>query len=511
MGWWIVLTIIILVIIIDILQKRHTIRHNFPIIGNFRYLLEAIGPELRQYIVTNNNEERPFDRDQRRWVYASSKRENNYFGFGSDNDLELTSNYIIIKQSAFPKNTPTASHPDFDPSFPLPAAKILGAANDRAKAFRPKSVFNVSAMSFGALSSAAIEALNLGCHLSSCLHNTGEGGVSPYHLQGGDLIFQLGTAYFGCRDKDGRFDPSIFRDLIAKHGQIKAIEIKLSQGAKPGHGGLLPAKKITKELAEVRGIPMGQDCHSPAAHREFRNVDEMIDFIERLSELGGGIPVGIKSAVGQLDFWSELTRRMKARKCGPDYICIDGVAQSTGAAPLVYTDHVALPFKRGFSSVFRLFASAELDQNIVFIGSGKLGFPEEAMLAFALGCDMINLAREPMLAIGCIQAQRCHTNHCPTGVATQNRWLASGLDPRLKAHRLANYMMTLRKEITELCHSCGVCHPAEVGSNMISVMNDRFQEMDLRELFDYDHHWGLVGLKSRDFLGNLHRSCSGDH
>lgn len=490
MVWLILLFFLIIVTTIDLLQKKHTIRRNFPIIGNFRYLLESIGPELRQYIVTSNNEEKPFNRDERRWVYASSKKENTYFGFGSDNDFEKQSNYIIIKQSAFPKESLKAGDIGFDPSYSIPVGKVLGGFNKRPKAFQPPSVFNISGMSFGALSGNAISAINIGCKKASCLHNTGEGGISKYHLGGGDLIFQIGTAYFACRDKYGRFDKIKFKELIDAYPQIKAIEIKLSQGAKAGRGGLLPASKISPEIALARGIPTGVDCHSPAGHAEFHDVSELIDFVESLSELSGGLPVGIKSAVGQNQFWYDLCDQMKLRACGPDYICIDGGEGGTGAAPLVYSDHVALPFKLAFSKVFDIFDRSGLAEKIVFVGSGKLGFPEEAFLAFALGCDMIHLAREAMLTLGCIQAQRCHSNHCPTGIATQNRWLSHGLDPHLKSQRLANYIINLRKEIQELCYTCGVSHPSEITASMVSLIDDRFEETDLMRIF-YDRNRGL--------------------
>ena len=255
---WTLLLILAITVIYDLVQPRHAILRNFPVIGHFRYWLEAIGPELRQYIVTGNDEERPFSRDQRRWIYASSKNENNYFGFGTDNDLEATPNYLIIKHSAFPVTSPHPDDPGYDSAYTIRCAKILGQARDRKMKFRPESVVNISAMSFGSLSSRAVEALNRGAALCGCLHNTGEGGVSPYHLNGGDLIWQIGTGYFGCRASDGGFDLDRFRETVA-HGAIRAIEIKLSQGAKPGLGGLLPGAKVTDEIAQIRGITPGKD------------------------------------------------------------------------------------------------------------------------------------------------------------------------------------------------------------------------------------------------------------
>ncbi|MDH3719714.1 MAG: FMN-binding glutamate synthase family protein, partial [Planctomycetota bacterium] len=419
----------------DVTQRKHAILRNFPIIGHFRYWLESIGPELRQYIVTSNNEERPFSRAQRSWIYASAKQENNYFGFGTDVDLERAPNHLIVKQSSFPLREPLPGEPDFDPTYAIPSAKTLGEFRGRAQAFRPASVVNVSAMSFGSLSGPAIEAFNRGAQLCGCLQNTGEGGVSPYHQHGADLIWQIGTAYFGCRDKHGHFCLQRFLDVVGQN-PIRAIEIKLSQGAKPGVGGLLPAAKITPEIAAIRGIPLGQDCASPSSHAEFHDVDSMLDFVERLAE-ASGLPVGIKSAVGETNFWRDLAKQMAATNRGVDFITIDGGEGGTGAAPLVFSNHVSLPFKIAVSSVYREFVAADMHEKVVFVGSGKLGFPESALFAFGLGCDLVNVAREAMLSIGCIQAQRCHTGHCPAGIATQNRWLMRGLDPTLKAARLA--------------------------------------------------------------------------
>ncbi|MCA8941626.1 MAG: FMN-binding glutamate synthase family protein [Planctomycetes bacterium] len=495
---WVALGVLVMVAVYDLCQRRHAVLRNFPIIGHFRYILEAVGPELRQYIVTDNDEERPFTRDERRWVYSSAKLQNNYFGFGTDNDLEQSPNYLIIKHGAFPLPTPHKGEPGYDPDHPIACAKVLGAARGRRHAFRPTSVLNISAMSFGSLSGAAIEALNRGAKLASCLHNTGEGGISPHHELGGDLVWQLGTAYFGARSDDGRFDFGKLVEVCASK-PVRAIEVKLSQGAKPGLGGVLPAAKITPEISRIRGIPMGRDCISPTGHTEFRCVDSMLDFVERIAE-ATGLPVGIKSAVGEAGFWNDLCEAMAKTDRGVDFVTIDGGEGGTGAAPLTFSDHVAFPFKIGFSRVYRAFAERGLTDRVVFIGSGKLGFPETALLAFALGCDLVNVAREAMLSIGCIQAQRCHTGHCPTGVATQNRWLTHGLDPRDKAVRFANYLVTLRKEILQLCHAMGVEHPALVRPEDLEVLDESFGARNVRELFGYDIGWGLPGSADRDAL-----------
>lgn len=493
--------LLVLVAMYDLLQTKHAVLRNFPVIGHFRYILETIGPELRQYIVTDNDEERPFSRDQRSWVYASSKKANNYFGFGTDNDLESPPNYLIIKHAAFPLPTLHAGDPGYAADFPLPCAKILGGRRKRRHAFRPKSVVNVSGMSFGSLSAAAIEALNRGCHLADCLHNTGEGSVSPYHQHGGELIWQIGTGYFGCRDAQGNFDLQQLVDTVQAN-PIRALEIKLSQGAKPGLGGLLPAAKITPEISRIRGIPMGKDCASPNSHRAFHDVDSLLDFVELLADKTG-LPVGIKSAVGESAFWRELAEAMAVDARGVDFITIDGGEGGTGAAPLTFSDHVALPFKIGISRVYRAFAEAGLHHDVVFIGSGKLGFPESSLFAFALGCDMIAVAREAMLALGCIQAQRCHTGHCPAGVATQNRWLMRGLDPTSKSARVANYITTLRKEITQLSRACGACHPALVTSDHLEILDGSYGAKSMYELFRYENSWGTPGAEDVEAITQM--------
>ena len=498
----VVVVLLLALVLYDVAQRRHAILHNFPIIGHFRYWLEAVGPELRQYIVTNNDEERPFSRDQRRWVYASSKKENNYFGFGSDNEMETRPNYLIIKHSAFPLPALPKGHPLYDPQYRLPCAKVLGGYRQRARSFRPASVVNISAMSYGSLSRAAVEALNKGARIAGVLHNTGEGGVSPHHLHGGDLIWQLGTGYFGCREPDGSFSMPKLRDTVQQHAQIRALEIKLSQGAKPGIGGILPGAKVTPEIAGIRGIPLGRDCLSPSAHTAFGDIDGLLDFVERLAE-ETGLPVGIKSAVGETVFWDDLARLMARGDRAVDFITIDGGEGGTGAGPLVFTDHVAFPFMRAFTRVYCIFAEQGLHEKVVFIGSGKLGLPARALLAFGLGCDMINVAREAMLSIGCIQAQRCHTGHCPTGITTHKKWLVRGLDPTLKAARFANYVLTLRKELIRLSRACGVPHPALVTPDHFEILDDRFGSVTAAELFGYTDGTGLPSPDEQQALRRL--------
>jgi glutamate synthase domain-containing protein 2 len=481
-GWvWFGLAVGALLVVVgvyDVTQRRHAILRNFPVIGHLRYLLEAVGPELRQYIVTDNRQERPFDRDQRRWIYTSAKGVNNNFGFGSDEDLDTAPGQIIIDQGMFPLPRP-------DPGQDAAAcAKVPGAARQRPGMFRPASVVNVSAMSFGALSGVAVEAINRGCALAGCLHNTGEGGLTPHHLHGGELVFQIGTGYFGCRDRNGRLDLGRLADLCAGH-PVRAIEIKLSQGAKPGLGGVLPAAKVTPQIAAARGIQPGRDCRSPSAHSAFCDIDSLLDFVETIAGRTGP-PVGIKSAVGSATFWDTLAQSTDGTGRGVDFITIDGGEGGTGDAPLAFSDHVALPFKLAISRVYRAFADRGLTGDVVFIGSGRLGMPETALLAMALGCDMINVAREAMLAIGCIQAQRCHTGRCPVGITTHSAWRTRGLDPALKSARLARYISTLRHELLELSHACGVTHPALVGPDRIEILDGHLGSRTAQEIFGYD-------------------------
>ncbi len=473
--------IIVLVGVYDLFQTRHAILRNFPIIGHLRYLLEKLGPELRQYIVADNDEERPFNRDQRRWVYATAKKENPYFGFGTDNDVDLPGS-IVIKHSTFP--AVSSSTEDV-----LPSAKILGAWGNRPKAFRPASLVNVSGMSFGSLSGPAIEALNKGSLLAGCLHNTGEGGISSYHRHGGDLVYQIGTGLFGSRDLEGNFSIDALLETISET-QVKAIEIKLSQGAKPGIGGVLPAKKVTEEIAIARGVPKGVMVQSPSKHSSFSDVVGLIEFVELIAARTG-VPVGIKAAVGQINFWVDLADQMEASRRGPDFITIDGAEGGTGAAPLVFSDNVAYPFRIGFAKVFDIFYSRGLHRDITFIGAGKLGYPDTAVAAFALGCDIVNVGREAMMAIGCIQAQRCHTGHCPTGVATQSPWLARGLDPSDKSVRVANYMLALQHEIRRLCHAIGITHPALIPESAIEIIDQDGSPVSLL------NYYGLSSIEQR--------------
>ena len=439
---------------------------NFPVVGHLRYLMEKIGPELRQYWVANDKEEMPFTRAERTWVYATSKKQNNNFGFGSS-ELMYETGYPVLKHSAFP----TRDKYDADGNLltsSMPCAKLIGAVHNRKNPYRPQSIVNISAMSFGSLGKNAVAALNLGAKEAHCYQNTGEGGISPYHKLGGDLVWQIGTRYFGARDVEGKFSMDVFKQAIDDNPTVKMIEIKLSQGAKPGKGGILPKDKITEEISKIRGIPRDRDCISPNSHTEFSNVSELVEFIESLADISG-LPVGIKSAVGESKFWEELAVQMKTANQGPDFITIDGGEGGTGAAPLAFADHVSLPFKIGFKRVYTIFKNHDLINDITWIGSAKLGFPDRAVVAFAMGCDLINIARESMLSIGCIQAQQCHTGNCPSGVATHNAWLIRGLDVPIKSKRAAQFLKGLRKEILQLTYACGYTHPCQFTGKDIEI------------------------------------------
>jgi glutamate synthase domain-containing protein 2 len=498
----VLLVVLLILAVRDLTQRSHAIRRNFPVVGRFRYLLEMIGPELRQYIVAGDNDERPFNRDERRWVYASSKRENNYFGFGTDDPIDAEPGYVIVKHSTLGCQTP-ASSPAAGMEAELPCAKVLGAARGRRHAFRPASVVNISGMSFGALSGAAIEALNRGAALADCLHNTGEGGLSPHHRKGGDLVFQIGTAYFGVRDDQGRFELARLKDLV-QSAPVRALEVKLSQGAKPGLGGHLPAAKVSAEIAATRGIAEGKDCISPSRHAEFSDVDGFLDFVELLAD-ETGLPVTVKSAVGELRFWEELADRMASGTRGVDGITIDGGEGGTGAAPLVFTDHVALPFRTAFPRVYKIFAERGLHERIVWGASAKVGLPDRGLLAMAMGADLLHAAREPMLSIGCIQAKKCHTDHCPTGVATQSAWLSHGLDPTLKSVRCANYIKTLRRDLLKVAQAAGHDHPALLTADDLEMLSGRGEWESGSALTGYPAEWALPSATDRGALIALMR------
>lgn len=502
--WWAWILIVLAIIALrDVLQKKHTISHNFPIIGHVRYIFESIGPEMRQYFVANNREELPFNRIERSWIYASAKKENNYEGFGTDRDI-YAHQHIFINNSMIPyaigKDHPNSINKSF-----LPCAKVMGAFNKRRRPYRPASVINVSAMSFGSLSAKAVESLNKGVKIANAYHNTGEGGLSPYHSYGGDVVFHFGTGYFGVRNPDGTFSMDKLVELVETNPFVRAIEVKLSQGAKPGKGGVLPGAKISREIAAIRGVEVGKDVLSPPNHTAFSNVPELVQFVEDIAE-ATGLPVGIKAAIGKLDQWVELADIMVETGRGPDFIAVDGGEGGTGAAPPSFADHVSLPWVYGFTDLYKLFKERGITNRIVFIGSGKLGFPAKAAMAFAMGADCINVAREAMMSIGCIQAQICHTNRCPSGVATQKKWLQNGINVPLKSERLARYFRSFRKELVEITHAAGYEHPCQFRMKDIEVNVDDHnlsKEMDRTYMYEKEPvpFSSMQDLKNCVFLG----------
>ena len=499
---WIIISFVLLAIR-DIVQPKHSISHNFPIVGHFRFLLEKIGPELRQYLVANNREELPFNRIERSWIYASAKHENNYEGFGTDRDI-YAHQHIFINNAMMPFKIGKEHPNSVDKTF-IPCAKVMGVFHKRRKPFRPASIINVSAMSFGSLSAKAIESLNKGVEIAGVYHNTGEGGLSPYHSNGGDVVFQIGTGYFGVRDSEGNFSMSELEKLVKDNPFVRAIEIKLSQGAKPGKGGVLPGAKITKEIAEIRGVTIGKDVLSPPNHTAFSNVAELVGFIELMADKTG-LPIGVKGAIGKLEQWKELADIMKETGKGPDFISVDGGEGGTGAAPPSFADHVSLPWVYAFSDLYKVFQKRGITDRIVFIGSGKLGFPAKAAMAFAMGADCINVAREAMMSIGCIQAQVCHTNRCPSGVATQSKWLQNGINIPLKSERLAQYFKTFRKELLEITHAAGYEHPCQFKMDDIEMnVDDHHLSKELDRTYMYQKtiipYNTMQELKDCSFLG----------
>ena len=463
--------------------SKDNILRNFPVLGRFRRVLIDLGPKLRQYIIADNNEELPFNRDERDWIYRSADGENNYFGFGTDDQI-LSVGYPIIKHAVFPYGEASFAGAAHDPMHDLPSARTLGEHHGRPKAWKPSSIVNISAMSFGALGSHAIEALNRGAKLAGCYHNTGEGGISPYHRMGADLVYQIGTGYFGCRNLDGSFSMSRLLENLAATPTVRGIEVKLSQGAKPGKGGVLPGHKVTEEIARIRGVKPGEDCISPNSHRAFSDIPGLLRFVEDIAS-ATGMPVGIKSAVGHVAFWTELAQAMKSSGKGPDWITIDGGEGGTGAAPMVFTDHVSLPFRVAFPRVYRAFLEEDMADRVTWIASAKLGFPDRAIVAICLGADLINIARESMMAIGCIQAQRCHTGECPAGVATNHPRLQEGLVPEHQAQRFARYLKSFRNELMAITHACGYRHPEEFTADDVEISTGPAQFRSLRELEGY--------------------------
>ena len=432
----------------DMLQTKHTIRRNFPVLGRFRYWFEAIRPEMQQYFVESNSSGRPFSRELRSLVYRRAKNVTDTLPFGTEFDV-----YAIGYQWM------NHSLCALEPPETAPRVRIGGSA-----CLQPydAALLNVSAMSYGALSRNAISALNRGAKMGGFYHNTGEGGLSPYHLEGGgDLCWQIGTGYFGCRDDAGQFEPQLFADK-AKHPQIKLIELKLSQGAKPGHGGILPAKKVTLEIAKIRHVPLGQDVVSPPTHSAFSTPIGLCQFIARLRELALGKPIGFKLCLGKRREFLAICKAMVETGIHPDFITLDGGEGGTGAAPLEFSNVLGTPLDEALVFVHNALVGVGLRTQIRIICSGRIVTGFDLAHKLAIGADLCNSARAMMFALGCIQAQKCNTNDCPTGVATQDPGLVEGLVVSDKALRVRNFQHNTVKAFTELLAASGLREPSEL-------------------------------------------------
>ena len=433
----------------DLLQSKHAITRNYPIIGHIRFLVESVRPELRQYLFETDFEKLPFSRTERSLIYARSKNEPDQRPFGTLVDSYSTG-HEFLGHSIHP--APVAD----------PASFRIMIGNDQCAKPYSGSVFNISAMSFGALSGNAILALNKGAKIGGFAQDTGEGGISPYHRRhGGDLIWQIASGYFGCRNEDGSFSPQRFAELAADD-QIKMIEIKLSQGAKPGHGGILPGHKVTAEIADTRGIPIGKECISPAAHSSFGTPLEMMAFIAQLRQLSGGKPVGFKLAIGQPWEFMAIVKAMLQTGIVPDFVVVDGAEGGTGAAPLELADHVGMPMREALLFVHNTLVGAGLREKIRIGVAGKLVSAFDVACALAIGADWVNSARGFMFSIGCIQSQSCHTNKCPTGVATQDALRQRAIVVPDKAQRVASFHKNSLHALAELLASAGLQHPSDL-------------------------------------------------
>lgn len=425
----------------DMLQKKHTIRRLYPLFGRFRYLLESVRPEIQQYFVESDTSGAPISREFRSLVYQRAKGARDTRPFGTIFDVNRAG-YEWINHSLKPLH----------PHNQNPRVKFGG---DRCAKPYLASPLNISAMSYGALSGNAIKALNNGAKIGGFSHNTGEGSLSPYHKQGGDIVWQIGTGYFGCRTDDGQFNPEQFKES-AQLDVVKMIEIKLSQGAKPGHGGILPAAKLTQEIADIRRVPMGKDVISPPSHSAFSTPVEMLEFIDTLRELSGGKPVGIKLCIGRRDEFLAICKAMKQTGKVPDFITVDGGEGGTGAAPTEMTNSVGTPLRDALIFVNQSLIGIGLRDQIRIIASGKIFSAFHVLRVIALGADTVNSARGMMLALGCIQARSCNTDHCPTGIATQNPARAAGLVVSDKATRVANFHKATIENLIELLAAAGL-------------------------------------------------------
>ncbi len=466
-GW------LIVAIVHDVTQKKHTVLRNYPVIGRLRFFFEDLGQYFRQYFFSSDRSEMPFNRATRSFVYRLAKGEGSIIGFGSTNDLREPGSIIFVNH-AFP-----VLEEERLPTPPL----VIGAGYCKHP-FEAHSIVNISGMSFGAISAPAVRSLSRGAMQAGCFMDTGEGGLSPHHIEGGcDIIMQMGTAKYGMRDHDGNFSPERVKE-IAQY--VKAFEIKLSQGAKPGKGGVLPGAKVTEEISRIRGIPAGMDSISPNRHNDIANIDQLLDKVAYIRDLTGR-PVGVKTAIGGWEFINQLcdTVQRRGQEYAPDFLAIDGGEGGSGAAPQTLFDHMALPIGEALPRVVDSLLQSDLKGRIRVIAAGKLVTSAQAAWALCVGADFVNTARGFMFALGCIQALRCHQNTCPTGVTTHNKRLQRGLVVEEKYLRVANYALNMNKEIDMIAHSCGCRHARELKREHVRIVQTANQSIALNMLYPY--------------------------
>jgi len=483
--------------IYDITQKRYNVLRLYPVIGHLRYILLSVRPQIRQYYVESNQDGKPFSREGREAVYLRAKKGNDTLPFGTQRDVDSVG-FSSLHHSLAPVQTPQTE-------------MRITVGNQQCEQPYSASRFNISAMSFGAISDHAVLALNRGAKMGQFAHNTGEGGVSPYHLrEGGDVIWQIGTGYFGCRTLDGDFDADLFQEK-AQHDNIKMIEIKLSQGAKPSHGGILPAVKITKEIANIRNIPLGQDCVSPPAHTAFSTPKGLLEFIQRLRELSGGKPVGFKLCIGERTEFFAICKAMFETQIYPDFITVDGAEGGTGAAPMEFTDYIGVPLNEGLAFVHSALKGAGLRGQIRVIASGKIISSFDMIRMFALGADMCNSARGMMFALGCVQSRRCHNNTCPTGVTTQKRERIYALDVDDKAPRVHNFHSAMMKNTLEILGAAGIKRIADVSPRHVYYRTGVSEVKTYEELYTFLDEGQLINGPIPDGFKRQWNKANAEH
>ncbi len=467
-----VMLLVIVLYIIDRAQTQNAIRRNYPVVGRFRYIFERLGEFFRQYFFALDREEMPFNRAERSWVNRASQDADNTVAFGSTRNLSPPGTIIFV-------NCP---YPVLSTDVSPTSERTIGPY--AKKPYVTDSLVNVSAMSYGAISTPAVRALSHGSKMAGNWLNTGEGGLSPYHLEGGcDIVFQIGTAKYGVRDAEGKLSDDKLRE-VAAHEQVRMFELKLSQGAKPGKGGILPGGKVTPEIAEIRGIPEGQDSISPNRHPEIDSAEDLLDMIGHIREVTGK-PVGFKAVIGAYGWLEELFELIQKRgiESAPDFITVDSGDGGTGAAPMSLMDSVGLPIKESLPLVVDMLNRYGLKERIQVIASGKLITPSEAAWALCVGADFICSARGFMFALGCIQAMQCNRNTCPTGITTHDKRLQRGLVPENKAVRVAKYSENIRKEIGIIAHACGVPEPRRLRRYHCRIVQEDGRSIPLNELY----------------------------